>query len=155
MGLCIFPLVFYIAGVDIHFNDRLGKLKISDEGIKLRDELVVENFFSRRIPFCGVFGVGSSFPGVNVIIQPSNLDLIVFLIVQIFVLYGIYLLYKLKRVGGFWFIGAQLFFLIYASFFGPISKIGLSTILLPVTFFMCVYIVLVILIPFYYSEKFK
>ncbi len=53
-----FDFIFYIAGVDIHFNDRLGKLKISDEGIKLRDELVVENFFSRRIPFCGVLGGG-------------------------------------------------------------------------------------------------
>ena len=53
-----FDFVFYIAGVDIHLNDRLGKLKISDEGIKLRDELVVENFFSRRIPFCGVLGGG-------------------------------------------------------------------------------------------------
>ncbi len=53
-----FDFVFYIAGVDIHFNDRLGKLKISDDGIKLRDELVVENFFSRRIPFCGVLGGG-------------------------------------------------------------------------------------------------
>ncbi len=27
-----FDFVFYIAGVDIHFNDRLGKLKVSDEG---------------------------------------------------------------------------------------------------------------------------
>jgi len=53
-----FDFVFYIAGVDIHFNDRLGKLKISDEGIKLRDEIVVENFFSRQIPFCGVLGGG-------------------------------------------------------------------------------------------------
>ena len=53
-----FDFVFYIAGVDIHFNDRLGKLKISDEGIKLRDELVVENFSSKRIPICGVLGGG-------------------------------------------------------------------------------------------------
>ncbi len=53
-----FDFVFYIAGVDIHFNDRLGKLKISDEGIKLRDELVIENFFSKRIPLCGVLGGG-------------------------------------------------------------------------------------------------
>ncbi len=53
-----FDFVFYIAGVDIHFNDKLGKLKISDEGIKFRDELVIENFFSRRIPFCGVLGGG-------------------------------------------------------------------------------------------------
>ena len=53
-----FDFIFYIAGVDIHFNDRLGKLKISDEGIKMRDELVIENFFSKRIPICGVLGGG-------------------------------------------------------------------------------------------------
>ena len=53
-----FDFVFYIAGVDIHFNDRLGKLKISDEGVKQRDELVIENFFSKKIPICGVLGGG-------------------------------------------------------------------------------------------------
>ena len=53
-----FDFVFYIAGVDIHFNDRLGRLKISDEGIKKRDEIVTENFFSKRIPLCGVLGGG-------------------------------------------------------------------------------------------------
>ena len=53
-----FDFVFYIAGVDIHFNDRLGKLKISDEGIRKRDEIVTENFFSKGIPLCGVLGGG-------------------------------------------------------------------------------------------------
>ena len=53
-----FNYVFYIAGVDIHFNDRLGKLKISDDGIKERDEIVTENFFSKSIPLCGVLGGG-------------------------------------------------------------------------------------------------
>ena len=53
-----FDFVFYIAGVDIHFNDRLGKIKISDEGIKQRDELVTQNFFSKNIPLCGVLGGG-------------------------------------------------------------------------------------------------
>ena len=53
-----FDYVFYIAGVDIHFNDRLGKLKISDEGIRLRDEIVTENFFSKGVPLCGVLGGG-------------------------------------------------------------------------------------------------
>ena len=53
-----FDFVFYIAGVDIHFNDRLGRLKISDEGIKKRDELVTQNFFSKNIPLCGVLGGG-------------------------------------------------------------------------------------------------
>jgi len=53
-----FDYVFYIAGVDIHFNDRLGKLKVSDEGIKERDEIVTQNFFSKGIPLCGVLGGG-------------------------------------------------------------------------------------------------
>ena len=53
-----FDYVFYIAGVDIHYNDRLGKLKISDEGIRERDELVTENFFSKGVPICGVLGGG-------------------------------------------------------------------------------------------------
>ena len=53
-----FDFIFYIAGVDVHFNDRLGKLKISDEGIKSRDEIVIENFFSKNIPLCGVLGGG-------------------------------------------------------------------------------------------------
>ena len=53
-----FDYVFYIAGVDVHFNDRLGKLKISDDGIRERDELVTENFFSKGVPLCGVLGGG-------------------------------------------------------------------------------------------------
>ena len=53
-----FDFVFYIAGVDIHHNDRLGKLKISDNGIFERDELVIDNFFSNKIPICGVLGGG-------------------------------------------------------------------------------------------------
>jgi len=53
-----FDFVFYIAGVDVHFNDRLGKLKLSDDGIKKREELVIENFFSKKIPICGVLGGG-------------------------------------------------------------------------------------------------
>ena len=53
-----FDFVFYIAGVDVHFNDRLGKLKISDDGIRERDEIVTQNFFSKGVPLCGVLGGG-------------------------------------------------------------------------------------------------
>jgi acetoin utilization deacetylase AcuC-like enzyme len=53
-----FDFVFYIAGVDVHFNDRLGKLKLSDDGIKKREEIVIGNFFSKKIPICGVLGGG-------------------------------------------------------------------------------------------------
>ena len=53
-----FDFVYYIAGVDIHHEDRLGKLKISDEGIKTRDQIVINNFYQKRIPLCGVLGGG-------------------------------------------------------------------------------------------------
>jgi len=53
-----FDFVFYVAGVDIHFEDRLGKLKITDDGVNKRDQIVIENFYSRNIPLCGVLGGG-------------------------------------------------------------------------------------------------
>ena len=53
-----YDFVFYIAGVDIHFDDRLGKLKISDDGINKRDQMVIESFYSKKIPLCGVLGGG-------------------------------------------------------------------------------------------------
>ena len=53
-----FDFVFYIAGVDVHYDDRLGKLKLSDEGIEKRDMLVIENYFVKKVPLCGVLGGG-------------------------------------------------------------------------------------------------
>ena len=53
-----YDFVFYIAVVDIHFEDRLGKLKISDEGVNKRDQMVIENFYKKNIPLCGVLGGG-------------------------------------------------------------------------------------------------
>ena len=53
-----FDFVFYIAGVDVHFNDRLGKLKLTDEGVDKRDNIVIENYFNKKIPLCGVLGGG-------------------------------------------------------------------------------------------------
>ena len=53
-----FDFVFYVAGVDIHYDDKLGKLKISDDGIKARDQIVINNFYKKRIPLCGVLGGG-------------------------------------------------------------------------------------------------
>ena len=48
-----FDFVFYIAGVDIHLNDRLGKLNISDDGVR-KEMISNQNFLSKKIPFCGV-----------------------------------------------------------------------------------------------------
>ncbi len=53
-----FDFVFYIAGVDVHYDDKLGKLKLTDDGIDQRDKIVIENFFSKKTPLCGVLGGG-------------------------------------------------------------------------------------------------
>ncbi|MAK12789.1 MAG: histone deacetylase [Candidatus Pelagibacter sp.] len=53
-----FSFVFYVAGVDVHYQDRLGKLKISENGIRQREKLVINNFFKKKIPLCGVLGGG-------------------------------------------------------------------------------------------------
>ena len=53
-----FDFIFYIAGVDVHHADRLGKLNLTDQGINLRDNIIIDNFFSKRIPICGVLGGG-------------------------------------------------------------------------------------------------
>jgi acetoin utilization deacetylase AcuC-like enzyme len=53
-------LVFYNAGVDPHREDRLGKLALSDEGLRLRDRMVLAFFRARGVPVCGVIGGGYS-----------------------------------------------------------------------------------------------
>tara|TARA_B100001540_G_C15513407_1_gene509133 strand:- start:38 stop:454 length:417 start_codon:yes stop_codon:yes gene_type:complete len=108
-----------------------------------------------RFVFIGYLGEGSTFPGLDYAIKPTSVDLVVFLMAQVFIIYGIYLLYNLRKIGGYWFLGSQLFFLIYASFFGPIAEIGFSNILLPIVLFFCLYVMITIIIPWFYSDKFN
>ena len=53
-------IVFYDAGVDVHSNDDLGNLNLTDDGIKKRDEIVCEYFKEKKIPICTVIGGGYS-----------------------------------------------------------------------------------------------
>lgn len=53
-------LVFYNAGVDVHGADRLGRLALSDAGIRARDAAVIAAVRARGIPFVGVVGGGYS-----------------------------------------------------------------------------------------------
>ncbi len=50
--------VFYNAGVDVHRDDRLGRLGLSDEGIRARDALVLGWARARGVPAVGVLGGG-------------------------------------------------------------------------------------------------
>lgn len=53
-------LVFYNAGVDPHRDDRLGRLCLTDEGLRRRDRFVIDTVRSAGIPLCGVIGGGYS-----------------------------------------------------------------------------------------------
>ncbi len=53
-------IVFYNAGVDVHAEDRLGRLSLSDDGLRARDEMVISHFRALGIPVCGVIGGGYS-----------------------------------------------------------------------------------------------
>ena len=53
-------IVFYNAGVDVHRDDRLGRLSLTDHGIEQRERMVFAHFRQRGIPVCGVIGGGYS-----------------------------------------------------------------------------------------------
>ena len=53
-------LVFYNAGVDVHGQDRLGRLALSDDGIRARDAAVIAAVRGRGVPLVGVLGGGYS-----------------------------------------------------------------------------------------------
>ena len=59
-GRAAWDIVFYNAGVDPHADDRLGRLSLSDNGLRARDRLMIGHFRERGIPVCGVIGGGYS-----------------------------------------------------------------------------------------------
>jgi acetoin utilization deacetylase AcuC-like enzyme len=53
-------LVLYDAGVDVHKDDALGYLQLTDTGVARRDEAVMHHCLGRDIPVMGVIGGGYS-----------------------------------------------------------------------------------------------
>jgi acetoin utilization deacetylase AcuC-like enzyme len=53
-------IVIYDAGVDVHLNDKLGRLNITSDGIIARDQLILAFFQKRDIPVATVIGGGYS-----------------------------------------------------------------------------------------------
>ncbi len=51
-------LVIYDAGVDVYSEDPLGLIKVSEEGIRQRDRMVLETFRQQKIPVVTVIGGG-------------------------------------------------------------------------------------------------
>jgi acetoin utilization deacetylase AcuC-like enzyme len=51
-------IVFYLAGVDVAAGDRYGKLALTEEGIRLRDQQVIEAVRGRGVPLVIVLAGG-------------------------------------------------------------------------------------------------
>lgn len=51
-------LIFYNAGVDPHRDDRLGRLCLTDDGLRARDRYVVGLAQAQNVPLCAVIGGG-------------------------------------------------------------------------------------------------
>lgn len=60
--------VFYLSGVDVLKEDKLGRLALTLEGAKKRDELVLRTCFERTIPIQCSMGGGYA-PDVNLIVE--------------------------------------------------------------------------------------
>ena len=50
--------MLYDAGVDIHVDDALGRLSVSDEGLARREMLVIDTVLGKGIPLAGYIGGG-------------------------------------------------------------------------------------------------
>ncbi|SFT96211.1 Acetoin utilization deacetylase AcuC [Pseudovibrio denitrificans] len=66
-------LVFFNAGVDPHHDDRLGRLALSDEGLRKREELVFKLVRNEGLPLAGVLGGGYSYNLRLLVNRHSNL----------------------------------------------------------------------------------
>jgi acetoin utilization deacetylase AcuC-like enzyme len=53
--------IIYVAGADIYEKDKLGNLKITKEGIKKRDEMVLSFAYDNKIPTCITLAGGYTF----------------------------------------------------------------------------------------------
>ena len=61
-------LVFYLSGVDILETDKFGKLKVSLEECKRRDEFILSSLKKNNIPIVVALGGGYS-PDVRTIVE--------------------------------------------------------------------------------------
>ena len=107
------------------------------------------------LPLAVEFARKYSVIGFDINIQLSTVDFLVFIIAQLILAYCIYQLFKLKRSGGYIFMITNVVFLFYGFVFGPFKSIPMGEILPPTLGFFAVYFVLVIGIPYYYSDKYE
>ena len=112
--------------------------------------------FSREV--IGYFK--GSIPLGDINIEPDTFGLFVSVIQIILVLYGIYLLFKKKKVGGYWVVGVNFvavgvnFVLFFLGFTPGPSSGYFSQLFLFIFIYFIVLCLVAIGIPRFYSEKF-
>ena len=94
-----------------------------------------------------------SLPGGSVV-EISGIILVLVVPLIIAVLYGTYLLYKRKKVGGYWVLGANFLFFISGFIVGPFAEHASEVLLFSIIYFI-IMIVVVIGVPRFYSDKFE
>ncbi|MBK8547241.1 MAG: histone deacetylase [Saprospiraceae bacterium] len=72
IDLCEPEIVFYNAGVDILKSDKLGRLSVSREGAKKREEMVFKTMKKNNIPVIAVMGGGYSEKLTDIIDAHAN-----------------------------------------------------------------------------------
>ena len=100
-------------------------------------------YFKGSIPLTG-----------SISIEPSSFVLIVGVIQIVLVLYGIYLLSKKKKVGGYWVVGANFVGFFLGFTIGPLSGY-FSQIYLFIFIWFAILCLVAIGIPRFYSDKFE
>ena len=108
-----------------------------------------------RITYGYFSGQGVQPPIGDFNVQVSTIDLIISFIFQVAIGYAIYMLFNLKRVGGYYLVGLNILFAIYGFVLGPFSALPIGEILPLIAGFMVFYIILVIGIPYLYSDKYE
>ena len=110
----------------------------------------VIGYFKGSIPLTG-----------DINIEPDTFGLFVSVIQIILVLYGIYLLFKKKKVGGYWVVGVSFvavcvnFVLFFLGFTPGPSLENLSQLFLFISIWFIVLCLVAIGIPRLYSDKFE
>ena len=95
-----------------------------------------------------------SVPGVGNV-ELTTTTFLISIIMLLAIIYGIYLLYKLKKAGGYWILGASLLGQIVWVTIGPFAGHLSSAVLQFITVYFAIMIIVVIGIPWFYSDKFE
>ena len=110
---------------------------------------------SYRITYGYFSGQGVQPPVGDFNVQVSTLDFFVSVFFQLAIAYTIYMLYTMKRSGGYYLVGLNILFVIYGFVIGPFSTVPAGEVLPLIAGFMFFYIILVIGIPYLYSDKYE